>query len=67
MKALIQPLYARLRASRVRQKGQTLVEYSLIMVILTIVGVAIYGLLDTQIALIFSGLANILDTAQSSH
>ncbi len=66
MKALMQPLFARMRASRSRQRGQTLVEYSLIMVVLSIVAIAVYGLLDTQIAIIFSGLANILDTAQSS-
>ena len=67
MKALIQPLIVRMRTSRHWQKGQTLAEYALIMAILSVVAVAIYGLLDTQIAKIFSGIANILDTAQSSH
>jgi len=67
MKALIQPVLARVRRIRSRTKGQTLAEYALIMAILSIVAVAIYGLLDAQISKIFSGIANILDTAQSSH
>jgi Flp pilus assembly pilin Flp len=67
MKALLLPVLARLNAARSRKKGQTLTEYALIMAILSIVAVAVYGLLDTQIAKIFSGIANILDTAQSSH
>jgi Flp pilus assembly pilin Flp len=67
MKAPIPPVLAKKRAARLRKRGQTLTEYALIMVILSIVAVAIYGLLDAQIARIFSGIANILDTAQSSH
>jgi Flp pilus assembly pilin Flp len=67
MKTFFQPAVARVRAARAGKKGQTLTEYALIMAILSIVAVAIYGLLDAQIASIFSGIANILDTAQSSH
>jgi len=67
MKALIKTVLARKRGIRSRKKGQTLTEYALIMAVLTVVGVAVYGLLDAQIAIIFSGIANILDTAQSSH
>jgi Flp pilus assembly pilin Flp len=67
MKALLLPVLARVRASRSWKKGQTLAEYALIMAILSIVAVAVYGLLDTQIAKIFSGIANILDSAQSNN
>ena len=67
MKALIESIFVWTRASRISKKGQTLAEYALIMAVMSIVGVAVYGLFDTQIAIIFSGIANIIDTAQSSH
>jgi len=67
MKVFVLPVLARLRVVRSSKRGQTLVEYALVMAILSIVAVAVYGLLDTQIARIFSGIANILDTAQASH
>ena len=67
MKALIHPLFARLRASRSRQKGQTLVEYTLILAIITLVAVGVFALLGQRIEVIFSAITLILDTAQSSH
>jgi len=67
MQALVTPLLARIRAARASKRGQTLTEYALVTAVLSVVAVAMYGLLDTQIAKIFSGLANILDTAQASH
>jgi len=67
MKRPAYSLVTRLRASRYWKRGQTLTEYALIMVILSILAVAVYGLLDTQIVKLFSGINNIIDTAQSSH
>jgi len=67
MKALIKPIFVRLRAPWLSKKGQTLVEYALVMAVLSLVAVSIYGVLNTQIGLVFSKIANILDTAQSSH
>jgi Flp pilus assembly pilin Flp len=67
MKARIRPYLARMRRSRSWKRGQTLTEYALIMVVLSIVAVAIYGLINKQIGIIFSGIDNIIDTAQSSH
>jgi Flp pilus assembly pilin Flp len=52
---------------RSRSRGQTLVEYTLILAVLTIVMVAVMSLLGGRIVLIFSGIMNLLDTAQSSH
>jgi Flp pilus assembly pilin Flp len=67
MKNRIRLIAARMRASRFWKRGQTLTEYALIMAVLSIVAVAIYGVLNSQIAKIFSGIDNIIDTAQSSH
>jgi len=67
MNAWIRNFLARRRASRAWKRGQTLTEYALIMVVISLVAVAVYGLMNTQIAKIFSGIDNIIDTAQSSH
>ena len=45
-----------------RREGQTLVEYSLILAVLTIVMVACFSLLGSRIVVIFSGITGILDT-----
>jgi Flp pilus assembly pilin Flp len=50
-----------------RKKGQTLVEYALILAVLTIVMVAVFSLLGARIVVVFSAITNLLDTAQSSH
>ena len=50
-----------------RRDGQTLVEYSLVLAILTVVLVACFSLLGQRIIVIFSDITGILDTAQSSH
>jgi Flp pilus assembly pilin Flp len=58
-------LTQRRRASR--RRGQTLVEYALVLAVLTIVLVACMKLLGARIVVIFSDITAILDTAQSSH
>ena len=67
MKTRIRHFLARMRASRFGRRGQTLTEYALVMAVISIVSVAVFGLLDTQIAKIFSAIDVIIDTAQSSH
>ncbi len=52
---------------RSRQEGQTLVEYALILAVLTIVMIAVMSLLGTRIVVVFSAIVELLDTAQSSH
>jgi Flp pilus assembly pilin Flp len=65
MKALLRTATLKLRR-RTRQKGQTLVEYVLIMAVMTVIAIGVFSLLSYRITVIFSRIANILDTAQSS-
>ena len=50
-----------------RKRGQTLVEYALVLAVLTIVMIACMRLLGAKIVVVFSDITAILDTAQSSH
>lgn len=52
---------------RSRRRGQTLVEYTLILAVLTVVMVAVMSLLGARIVVVFSAITNLLDTAQGSH
>jgi len=65
---LLSPAFApsRARKSRVR-KGQTLVEYSLILAIIAIACIAAFTALGKQVCTIFSAIVTLLDTAQGSH
>ena len=67
MRTAIEPFLAPIRARRSHRKGQTLVEYALILAIITIVMIAVMSLLGARIVVIFSAVVNLLDTAQSSH
>jgi Flp pilus assembly pilin Flp len=67
MRALIQPILTFLRLPRPARRGQTLVEYALILAVLSVLALSIFGLLDSRIEVVFSAVTNILDTAQSSH
>jgi Flp pilus assembly pilin Flp len=49
------------------KNGQTLVEYALVLAVLTIVLVLVFSLLSAKIVVVFSAIANLLDTAQGSH
>ncbi len=49
------------------RRGQTLVEYSLVLAIITVVMIAVMSLLGNRIVVVFSAVANLLDTAQASH
>jgi Flp pilus assembly pilin Flp len=55
------------RARPSRRRGQTLVEYALVLAVLTVVMVAVMSLLGSRIVVVFSDITAILDTAQSSH
>jgi Flp pilus assembly pilin Flp len=50
-----------------RKEGQTLVEYSLILAVISIVMIAVMKLLGARVTVIFSAVTTLLDTAQSSH
>jgi Flp pilus assembly pilin Flp len=67
MRNRIQSLPARLRAWARGRKGQTLVEYALVLAVLSIISIAVFALLSNSIEGIFCRIASILDTAQSSH
>lgn len=67
MRILLKPLQVLARSRLARRDGQTLVEYALILAILTIVMVAVFTMLGARIVVIFSAITNLLDTAQSSH
>jgi Flp pilus assembly pilin Flp len=49
-----------------RRKGQTLVEYSLVLAVLTILALGVFSAFGQRVVLVFSGIDAILDTAQGS-
>ena len=67
MTAVIQLVLAATAARLHRRKGQTLVEYALVLAVLTVVLVASFSLLSARIIVVFSAITNLLDTAQGSH
>ena len=56
---------AHLGKGRSRRSGQTLVEYSLILAVISIVLISVFALLSKQIVVVFSAITTILDTAQA--
>ncbi|MCE0485053.1 MAG: hypothetical protein LV479_12555 [Methylacidiphilales bacterium] len=56
----------RVRARYGNRKGQTLVEYALVLAMVTVCMVGVYTLLDARLVAIFSAMTDLLDTAQSS-
>jgi Flp pilus assembly pilin Flp len=66
MKTALEPFLSSMGASLSRKKGQTLVEYSLILAIISVVMISVMSLLGTRIVVVFSAITNLLDTAQSS-
>ena len=67
MRTVIESFLVSLARHGSRKQGQTLVEYALILAVLTIVLVAVFSLLGARIVVVFSAITNLLDTAQSSH
>jgi Flp pilus assembly pilin Flp len=62
-KALAQ-LPARLRRPR---RGQTIVEYSLILAVIAVACIGAFSLLGRELVSIFSVITTLLDTAQGNH
>jgi Flp pilus assembly pilin Flp len=67
MITVIEPFFVLFARHRSRRKGQTLVEYALILAVITIVMIAVMSLLGSRLVVIFSAITTLLDTAQSSH
>ena len=66
MRTLVESFLVLLARHWARRKGQTLVEYALILAVITIVLIAVFSLLGARLVVIFSAITNLLDTAQSS-
>lgn len=65
---LIKHVSATLRAVRpVRKKGQTLVEYTIVLAFISVMAVGVFTALGSRIVVVFSAIDSILDTAQTSH
>jgi Flp pilus assembly pilin Flp len=67
MRTVIEAFLAALARHTSGRKGQTLVEYALILAVISIVLIAVFSLLSSRLVVIFSAITNLLDTAQSSH
>ena len=67
MRTVLEPFLVSMRTCLSRKKGQTLVEYSLILAIISIVMIAVMSLLGKRVVVVFSAITTLLDTAQSSH
>jgi Flp pilus assembly pilin Flp len=67
MRTVIEPFLVSFARQGSCKKGQTLVEYALILAVITIVMIAVFSLLGARIVVIFSAITTLLDTAQSSH
>jgi len=65
MTTILQPILRFLSARFACRKGQTLVEYALILAIITVVLVSVFTLLSARIIVVFSAITTILDTAQA--
>lgn len=49
------------------KKGQTLVEYAIVLAFISIMAVGVFSALSSRIIIVFSAINALLDTAQSSH
>jgi Flp pilus assembly pilin Flp len=52
---------------RMGKKGQTIVEYSLILAVIAIACLSAFSLLGNRLIQVFSTITTLLDTAQGSH
>ena len=67
MRTLLKPFRRHFRGNASRRKrGQTMVEYSLVLTVLVILALGVFSALGQRVVLIFSGIDAILDTAQGS-
>jgi Flp pilus assembly pilin Flp len=59
-------LSARARLVSKKCSGQTLVEYSLILAVISILAIGVFGALGQKVIYVFSQITSLLDTAQGS-
>jgi len=67
MTAVIKALLASTAVRLHRREGQTLVEYALVLAVLSVVLIAVFSLLSARLIVVFSSITGLLDTAQGSH
>jgi Flp pilus assembly pilin Flp len=48
-----------------RPRGQTLVEYSLILAVISILALTVFSALGNRVIYVFSAITSLLDTAQA--
>ena len=60
-------VHGRPRPGSLRRSGQTLVEYSLVLAIISIVMISVMSLLGKRVVVVVSAITSLLDTAQISH
>jgi Flp pilus assembly pilin Flp len=48
-----------------RRQGQTLVEYALILAVVSILALSVFSALGNRIVVVFSAITSLLDTAQA--
>jgi Flp pilus assembly pilin Flp len=48
-----------------RRRGQTLVEYALILAVVSVLALSVFSALGNRIILVFSAITSLLDTAQA--
>jgi Flp pilus assembly pilin Flp len=53
------------RARPVEREGQTLVEYALILAVVSILALSVFSALGNRVVLVFSEITSLLDTAQA--
>ena len=67
MSPVLESFFASLARRLSGKKGQTLVEYTLVLAVITVVLVLVFSLLSSRLIVVFSAITSVLDTAQSSH
>ena len=65
MNAFRFPRFRRFRREGKRPRGQTLVEYSLILAVISVLALTVFSALGNRVILVFSAITSLLDTAQS--
>ena len=51
--------------SRSGRRGQTLVEYALILAVVSVLALSVFSALGNRVVLLFSTITSLLDTAQA--
>ncbi len=67
VKATLRSTFKRRRQSRTGRQGQTLVEYALILAIVSVVAVGVIYNLGQKVGAVYSTITSVVASAQSSH